>query len=120
MSEIFYKNANAKLSGVTGKGVGVFAAEAARQLLGGVWVQGTVVLTEEKLTFTANKLNRALQKGDMDFSFPLTLINGATVAGGFGMKTICVHMKGGDFEFRCFGAKSALAKLLSAVGEVRN
>ncbi len=119
MSEIFYKNANAKLSGITGRGVGVFASEAAKHFMGGVWVGGTVILTEQELTFKANKLNRAIQKGEMDFAFPLTLVTGAELAGGFGTKIISVHMKGGDFLFRCFGAKKALAKLLSAVAASR-
>jgi hypothetical protein len=119
VSEIFYKNANAKLSGVTGRGVGVFAAEAAKHFMGGVWVGGTVVLTEQELTFKANKLNRAVQKGDMDFAFPLTDISGADLVGGFGTKIISVHIRGGDFLFRCFGAKKALAKLLAAVAAAR-
>ena len=81
------------------------------QLMGGTWVGGNVVLTEDSLTFGANKLNRAFQKGELEARFDLADITGAAITGGFGTKIIQVDLAdGSQFLFRCTVPDDYLAR----------
>ena len=114
-AEIFRKKANAKLRGVEGRHRFAGVAEAAEALMGGTWVGGEVVLTDQSLDFTPNMLNHAIQSGDLAFGFPLSEVIRAEITGGFGTKIITVSTDHGDFQFRCTKASDALAALQDAI-----
>lgn len=116
MAELFRKTANAKLSDVKGKGPTRLVTSLYTSATGGTWVGGTVVLTTTKLSFSANKMNRIVQKGILDVSFPIDRIIGGAITGGIGTKIIEVRMTNDEtFEFRCNKAAEVLATLEKAL-----
>ena len=116
MPELVKKTANAKLAGVQGRGPTRFVTALYSNVTGGAWVGGTIVLTDTELSFSANAMNRATQKGELDISIPVDRIIGASIIGGVGTKIISVRLTGDEtFEFRCSGAKDVLATLERAV-----
>jgi hypothetical protein len=115
MPELVRKTANAKLRDVTGRGPTALVTALFASATDGSWVGGTIVVTDTELTFSANALNRAVQKGTLDVAIPLDTIVGGAITGGFGTKIITVQLAGGGaFEFRCSGAKDVLATLENA------
>lgn len=117
MAELFKKTANAKLANVKGRGPTALITSLFSSATGGTWVGGTVVLTAEELTFSANAMNRAVQKGELDVTVPVDSIIGAAITGGVGTKIIALRLVGGEtFEFRCNGAKDVLDILEHALG----
>lgn len=116
MAELVRKTANAKLPDVKGRGPTRLVTSLYTSATGGTWVGGTVVLTKTELSFSANKMNRATQKGTLDVSFPVDRIIGAAITGGIGTKIIAVRMTGDEvFEFRCNKATDVLAALEKAL-----
>lgn len=117
MVELVRKTANAKLHNVKGRGPTALVTSLFSSATGGTWVGGTIVLTNEALTFEANAMNRAVQKGELDVSFPVDRIIGASITGGIGTKIIEVRLTGDEtFEFRCNSAKELLATLDDTLG----
>lgn len=116
MAELARKTANAKLSDVKGRGPTRLVTSLYSSATDGTWVGGTIVLTHTELAFTANAMNRAVQKGTLDVAFPLDRIIGAAITGGIGTKIITVKLTGDEtFEFRCNGAADVLASLETAL-----
>ncbi len=116
MAELLRKTANAKLSDVKGRGPTAFVTSLFSSATGGTWVGGTVVLTDTELSFSANSMNRAVQKGTLDVSFPVDRIIGAKITGGIGTKIIAIRLAGEEtFEFRCNRAKDVLSALEAAL-----
>lgn len=116
MAELVRKTANAKLTDVKGRGPTRLVTSLYTSATAGTWVGGTVVLTHDELSFSANAMNRAVQKGTLDVSFPLDSIIGAAITGGVGTKIISVRLAGDEtFEFRCNGAKEVLVTLEKAL-----
>ena len=117
MSERFRKKANARLTGAKGRGLDIVVTEALNRLMGGTWVGGNVVLTAEFLGFSANRLNRYVQKGELDVEFPVDQLVDAEITGGFGTKIIAVQLAdGATFEFRCTKANEVLPHLRDTIG----
>lgn len=115
MAELVRKTANAKLHDVRGRGPTAFVTALFASATDGVWVGGTIVLTDTELTFGANAMNRAVQKGTLEVAIPLETIVGGAITGGVGTTIITLQLVGGDrFEFRCSGAKDVLATLENA------
>ena len=79
---------------------------------GGLWVGGTVQVTSDQVSFSANALNRGFtgylmrlkQMGTLDFGMRLADIDEVSVR--FGVGTKIVVLEGGDsvMLFRCWGA----------------
>ncbi len=116
MAELFRKKANAKIRGAEGRGPALGITEGLDTLMGGTWVGGEVVLTDRVLGFRANKVNKLMQRGDLDVEFELSDVRGAAISGGVATKIIQVELTDGSrFLFRCFGARDALAALLAAL-----
>ncbi len=116
MAELLRKTANAKLADVQGRGPTRFVTALYSSATGGTWVGGTVVLTDTELSFSANKMNRATQKGTLDVNYPVDGIIGAAITGGIGTKIIALRMAGNEvFEFRCNKAKDVLDTIERAV-----
>ncbi|WP_299975679.1 hypothetical protein [uncultured Pseudoteredinibacter sp.] len=72
---------------------------------GGLWVGGTVYLTEEGLRFSPNGLNELFHKGDNSLSILFTHMNSIELENGFFTKIIRISTAFGVFKFRCYGAK---------------
>jgi len=79
--------------------------EGFRAFYGGLWVGGTAVLTATALTFRPNDLNRAMHKGDLSFSVPLTEVSGVRFERGFVTSIVVVATPHGTFKLRCYGAR---------------
>ncbi len=116
MAELVRKTANAKLTDVKGRGPTRLVTSLYTSTTAGTWVGGTVIITDDRLSFSANAMNRAVQKGTLDVSFALDRIVGAAITGGIGTKIITVKLAGNEtFEFRCNGAKDVLSILENAL-----
>ena len=113
--EIIRRKANAKLRNVRGRHEFGGVAEATEALMQGTWVGGEVVLTDESLGFRPNRLNRAIQSGELAFEIPLSDVTDAEITGGFGTKIITVRTAHVDFQFRCTKARAFLAAVHDAV-----
>ena len=109
--EIVRKKANAKLRPV-GRGLDSIITGALDQLAGGTWVGGEVVITTDAIRFAANRLNRAIQTGELDATIPLSAVAKAGITGGIGTKIITAELlDGSQFQFRCTGARDVLTLL---------
>ena len=116
MAEHLRKAANARIKHADGRGLDVIITGALDKLVGGSWVGGHVVLTDEFLGFSPNTLNKIVQRGELEVEIPVEQIAGAEIAGGFGTKIIAVELvDGGTFEFRCAKASDVLAQLRAVV-----
>ena len=116
MVEHFRKKANARIKHAQAVGVDVVLTAAMDKLVGGTWVGGNIVLTDDYLGFTANAFNKLIQRGELDATFDVADIEGARIAGGFGTKIIAVQMEDGtEFEFRCTKANDVLSTLRSVI-----
>ena len=102
---------DAALEIIAGVGVsGVFqaaerAAERAKKAIGGLWVGGTIYLSEKELIFKANKLNKLAHSNENLAKIDLNLIDKIETKYAFITNIIEVSVSGGIFKFRCFGAK---------------
>lgn len=116
MAELVRKTANAKLHDVKGRGPTRLVTSLFTSATDGTWVGGTIVLSDDELSFSANAMNRAVQRGTLDVRNPLDRIIGAAITGGIGTKIITVRLVGGEtFEFRCNNAKEVLSALEKAL-----
>jgi len=109
LSNAFYPKASASFTG----GAGILGIGFAKKMLGGLWVGGTVEITDDGLRFTANKINRATHKtGTIEpVWIPMTAIRSVDIPGGWVTKIIAITHAGGEFRFRCFGARSVVDQL---------
>ena len=78
---------------------------------GGLWVGGTLLVTDAKIIFQENILNKMVHTTDNGFSIPLTDV--ALVERVFGFLTgiIIIKTKDSIFKVRCFGAKNTAQRI---------
>jgi hypothetical protein len=89
--------------------------EGFRKTFGGLWVGGTVTLTEEELSFAPNALNRAVHVGVSAKTIPLANVVRATDRFGWFTRIVdVVQTDGSVFVFRCYGAKPFADKITAA------
>jgi len=86
---------------------------------GGLWVGGDLSLFDDRLTFSANPLNRALQNGDLSREVILKTVTNVEWRSGFVMGIIDVAHAGGQFTFRCYGSRSFAAMVEAVVREAK-
>jgi len=89
--------------------------EAFKEVYGGLWVGGKMVLTQTMVRLSANAMNRLVQDGTLDIELPLALIRKVTIEGGFMTKIIRLDTGAGSVKFRCFGAKDVAAMIEKAI-----
>ena len=75
-----------------------------KQANGGLWVGGKAVLTQPALEFSANALNRSMQKGQLDIRIPLTEITAVKTESAAFTNIIVIEGPGFVFKVRCFRA----------------
>jgi hypothetical protein len=86
-----------------------------KRQFGGVWVGGTVTLTEDELSFAPNALNRAVHVSVASTTIPLGSVARASDRFGWFTRIIdVVQTDGSVFTFRCYGAKAFGEKIRAA------
>lgn len=81
---------------------------------GGLWVGGRLVLTDTRLTFTPNAVNRAVHQQLSEVSVELNTIRSVTVLPALITKIIRVEADDRSVRFRCFGADAVAQQILEA------
>lgn len=81
---------------------------------GGLWVGGTVTLTDTHLLFDSNALNDAVHTDSHAFAIPLLEITKVAVEFGWFTRIVAVSVANETYRFRCFGAAAFAAKIREA------
>lgn len=86
-----------------------------RKKFGGLWVGGNLDLFQDRLCFSPNALNAAIQIGHLSRAIMLSTVT--NVSWRFGVVTgiIDVTHSGGCFTFRCYGSKVLAATIQTTV-----
>lgn len=92
---------------------GRLGTAAVKKLMGGLWVGGTVYLTEDAVEFHPNGLNRAVHKDPDSLSvvLPLRGVTSVEVRQGILTPIIDINTAIGTLSVRCFGAKGFAEKI---------
>jgi len=96
------------------------AATRFKRKHGGLWVGGTVVVTDSGVSFAPNGLNRAFHDELQTISVRAADVRAVRHEFGWFTGIVVVTHTGGEFRFRCYGAKKLAATLAAAYGEQRN
>jgi hypothetical protein len=100
---------NARVPSVAASGIKV-----AEKGLGGLWVGGSVEMTDHGVQFQANAMNRALHHGETSVTIPTQAIRNVRREFGFLTGIVVIEHDAGEFRFRCFGAKGVIANYQAA------
>lgn len=115
------KLANAFIPDATPSDVLPSAAHSAVQRFkrkhGGLWVGGTILATSGGISFAPNGLNRALHERLEAIDVPARDIKSVRHEFGWFTGVVVVTHVGGEFRFRCYGAKKLAAALAGSFGE---
>lgn len=97
---------------------GRLGTEAVKKLMGGLWVGGTLYLTESAVEFHPNGLNKRIHKDPEQLSVILPLRSIKSVTPRFGLVTQIIDLKTpiGTLSVRCFGAEGFARKIETARG----
>ena len=82
------------------------ALDALSKYMGGLWVGGTAQLSETALEFIPNKMNLALNSGNLFIRIPLHDVKNIYIEKGLVTNIICITTESGTFKIRCFSAKT--------------
>jgi hypothetical protein len=94
--------------------------ERFRAQQGGLWVGGTVTLTDRALSFSPNALNRAAHTEDTSWRVSLADIEQVSERFGYVTRIIDVHCRNGSVNtFRCFGARAFADRIAAAAEAAR-
>lgn len=72
---------------------------------GGLWVGGTLIVTDRSVDFQANALNRMVQTGTLDLSVPLHDIAAVEVQPGLVTKIVAITVGQRQVKARMYGAE---------------
>ncbi len=84
---------------------------------GGLWVGGAVDLTHEGVSFKPNASNEAFHVGLEPVHIPIASIRSVQREFGWLTGIVVVEHSGGQFRFRCFGAKQVVSRIRSYLDE---
>lgn len=87
-----------------------------RAKYGGLWVGGTLTVTDQQVEFRANALNRAVQSGTLDIAVPLRSIAQVEVQPGFVTKIVAITVGYRQVKSRMYGADQVAETIRQAVG----
>lgn len=95
---------------------GRLGTNAVKKLMGGLWVGGTVYLTEDAVEFHPNGLNRVVHKDPDSLSVVIPLRGITSVGTRFGIATQIIDIKTaiGTLSVRCYGAPGFAKKIEAA------
>lgn len=106
-ANVFYPKATASTLTLAVPG----AAAALSKATDGLWVGGRIEMSDDGIRFGASKLNQALNNNAEPVVIPMTVIRSVELGSGLITKVITVSHDGGEFRFRCFGAKDVVDQL---------
>jgi hypothetical protein len=86
-----------------------------RKKYGGLWVGGKVTATLDGIRFAPNAMNKALHVGLEPVHIPLAGVTSVHREFGWLTGIVVVKHAGGEFRFRCFGAKQTAKALESRI-----
>jgi hypothetical protein len=78
---------------------------------GGLWVGGTLSVSEGGIAFTPNRINRAVHEHVEAVGVPAHDIRSIRREFGWFTGIVVVEHARGRFRFRCYGAKSLAARM---------
>jgi len=99
--------------------VALSAVQRFKRKHGGLWVGGTVLATRDGVSFAPNGLNRAVHEDLEAIDVPARDIKSVRHEFGWFTGIVVVTHVGGEFRFRCYGAKRLAAALALSFGEPR-
>ena len=110
---------NAELGDRTSRAIGAggrASTSAAKMVLGGHWVGGTLYLTDEMVEFHPNGLNKAVHKDPVALSafVPLRGIVSVETRNGVGGQILDIHTAIGTLSVRILGAKGFAKRIEAA------
>jgi hypothetical protein len=112
------KLANAFISDATPRDLMFQAALSAvnrfKRKHGGLWVGGTVSVSDNGVLFSPNRLNRALHVGLEPVQVPAKDIHSVRYEFGWFTGVVVVEHLHGAFRFRCYGAKRLAATMAAS------
>lgn len=82
-----------------------------RRQWGGLWVGGTFFVYDDKVQFSPNGLNEAVQRGDMALDLPWSQLLEVSWRPGVLTSIIELRHVGGVEAVRCFGSKRLAAQI---------
>ncbi len=86
------------------KGPALWGIRLAEKFVGGLWVGGDVTLSNEGISFKANRLNESLHVGLEPVSISRESILSIERISGWVTDIVSVKHSDGEFRFRCYGA----------------
>jgi len=92
------------------------AAQRFKRKHGGLWVGGTVVVTRDGVSFEPNRLNRVFHEDLEAINVPARDIRGVRHEFGWFTGIVVVTHVGGEFRFRCYGARKFAATIAASLG----
>jgi hypothetical protein len=114
------KVANAFIPNATPSDVVPFAAlptiRRFKRKHGGLWVGGTVTVSEAGVFFSPNRLNRIFHDELQTIDVPAKDIRAVRYEFGWFTGIVVVDHLGGEFRFRCYGAKRLAANMSELFG----
>ena len=78
---------------------------------GGLWVGGTIEITNDGVSFAPNRLNRAFHAALETVHIPFANIRSARREFGWFTGVVVIQHTGGEFRFRCYGASRVAARI---------
>lgn len=81
-----------------------------KRVLGGLWVGGTVELSQEGIRFEPNQTNAALHLETHSVWIPVADVRSVIREFGWVSGVVVVQHASGVFRFRCFGARRVAAE----------
>jgi len=98
---------NAKPAAVI-RGPALWSVKIVEKLAGGLWVGGEVTLSNDGVSFHANKLNESLHVDLEQVNIPLKNIESVSKISGWVTDIVSVKHSGGEFRFRCYSASELI------------
>ena len=99
--------------------VALSAIDRFKRKRGGLWVGGTVSVSDSGVSFSANGLNRILHADLEPINVPAEEIRAVRHEFGWFTGIVVVEHKHGEFRFRCFGAKRLAVAIATSFGLAR-
>src|SRR5688572_30134069 len=90
------------------------AIERFKRKHGGLWVGGTVSVSQSGVSFSPNRLNRAFHEGLEPINVAAEDIRAVRHEFGWFTGIVVVEHIHGEFRFRCYGAKQLAATMAAS------
>ena len=89
----------------------LWAIDRFRRKHGGLWVGGTVAVSQAGISFSPNGLNKVFHEGLEPIGVPAKDVRAVRYEFGWFTGIVVVEHVRGEFRFRCYGAKNLAATM---------